>query len=108
MRVGKEDERERKKKKNEKNFCCCFCHVCERSEDASAEKTDGGERFFVGFDREVRRYLFQTRYSSEIGCDGCEILVRVNTETRKLVKRSSRKGDLKKKFNVKRCRRYRL
>ena len=32
----------------------------------------------------------------------------MNTETRKLIKRSSRKGELKKKFKVKRCRRYRL
>ena len=32
----------------------------------------------------------------------------VNTETRKLIKRSSRAGDLKKEFKVKRCRRYRL
>ena len=32
----------------------------------------------------------------------------VNTETRKLIKRSSRAGDLKEKFEVKRCRRYRL
>ena len=33
---------------------------------------------------------------------------RVNSETRALVKRSSRKGELKKRFKVKRCRRYRL
>ncbi len=49
-----------------------------RGEDEkSAEKAaDGGEkRCFVGFGREVRRYLFQT-HSSEIECDGCEILVR--------------------------------
>ena len=32
----------------------------------------------------------------------------VNTETRKLVKRSSRKGELKKSLKSKRCRRYRL
>jgi len=37
------------------------------SEDARAEKTERGERF-VGGDREVRRYLFQT-YSSEIEFD---------------------------------------
>ena len=35
------------------------------SEDESAEKEDWGARFFVGFDREVRRCLFQT-HSSEI------------------------------------------
>ena len=38
------------------------------SEDASAEKTDWSERFFVGFDREERRYLFHT-HSSEIEFD---------------------------------------
>ena len=32
----------------------------------------------------------------------------MNSETRKLIKRSSRAGDLKEKFKVKRCRRYRL
>ena len=37
-----------------------------------------------------------------------KFLYEVNTETRKLVKRSSRKGELKKTFKVKRCRRYRL
>jgi len=35
------------------------------SDDESAEKTDREERFFVGFDREERRYLFHT-HSSEI------------------------------------------
>ena len=37
-----------------------------------------------------------------------KFLYGVNTETRKLMKRSSREGDLKEKFKVKRCRRYRL
>ena len=37
-----------------------------------------------------------------------KFLYEVNTETRKLIKRSSRARDLKKKFRVKRCRRYRL
>ena len=37
------------------------------SDDESAEKADRGERF-VEFDREERRYLFQT-YSSEIEWD---------------------------------------
>ena len=37
-----------------------------------------------------------------------KFLYEVNSETRKLIKRSSRAGDLKKKFKVKRCRRYRL
>ena len=37
-----------------------------------------------------------------------KFLYGVNTETRKLIKRSSRTWDLKWKFEVKRCRRYRL
>ena len=32
--------------------------------------------------------------------NGSQILVRVNSETRALIKRSSRAGDLKKKFKV--------
>ena len=37
-----------------------------------------------------------------------KFLYGVNKETRALVKRSTRAGDLKKRFKVKRCRRYRL
>ena len=37
-----------------------------------------------------------------------KFLYGVNTETRALIKRSSRADDLKEKFKVKRCRRYRL
>ena len=53
----------------------------------------------MGFDREERRYKFDA-YRSEIECDGREILVRVNSETRKLIKRSSREGDLKETFKA--------
>ena len=67
-------EREERRRRTKRTFAAVFCHVW-RSEDASAEKTDRGERFFVGFDREERRYLFQT-YPSEIEFDGREILVR--------------------------------
>ena len=37
-----------------------------------------------------------------------KFLYGVNSETRKLIKRSSRASDLKKRFKVKRCRRFRL
>ena len=37
-----------------------------------------------------------------------KFLYGVNTETRALIKRSTRANDLKEKFKVKRCRRYRL
>ena len=53
----------------------------------------------MGCGREVGRYLFQT-HSSEIGFERCEILVRVNTETRALIKRSTRAGDLERRFNI--------
>ena len=60
-------------------FFVFFSVLFGSDEDAErrAEKTERGrERFFVvGFDREVRRYLFRS-HSSEIECDGFEILVR--------------------------------
>ena len=37
---------------------------------------------------------------AEVECDGCEILVRSECETRKMIKRSSRKGELKRKFRI--------
>jgi hypothetical protein len=43
--------------------------------NAAEKPDDREERFFVGFDREERRYLFHT-HSSEIEFDRCEILVR--------------------------------
>ena len=74
--------------------------VWRRSRGEIAEEEGCSERFFVGFDRGVRRYLFPT-HSSEIEFDGLrEFLYGVNTETRKLIKRSSRKGELKEKFDV--------
>ena len=67
LKPGSRETRRRRRRV----FCC---DVVESDFDASAEKTDGGERC-VGFDCEVRRYLFQT-HSSEIEFDGFEILVR--------------------------------
>jgi len=61
----------------------------------------------VGFDREERRYNFQS-YHSEIESNDVKFLYEVNSETRKLIKRSSRAGDLKERFERERCRRYRL
>jgi hypothetical protein len=62
------------KKKQRDDDACFFVFG---SGDARAEKTERGERFFffVGCGREVRRYLFHS-YSSEVECDGCEILAR--------------------------------
>ena len=43
-----------------------------------------------------------------LNANDVKFLYEVNSETRKLIKRSSRARDLKKGFKVKRCRRYRL
>ena len=67
--------------------------------NAAEKPDDREERFFVGFDREVRRYLFHT-HSSEVESNDVKFLYGVNTETRKLIKRSSRAGDLKTKFYI--------
>ena len=69
------------------------------SEDASAEKADRGEKF-VEFDREERRYLFHTILLPRLNATDLKFLYEVNTETRKLIKRSSRAGDLKETFKV--------
>ena len=55
----------------------------------------------------MRRYLFHT-CASEIESTDLKFLYGVNTETRALVKRSTRAEDLKKGFKLERCRRYRL
>ena len=48
--------------REEQSFASRYCykrrHVVRGDDDARAEKTERGERFFVGFGREVRRYLF--------------------------------------------------
>ena len=61
----------------------------------------GDERILcvVGFGREVRRYLFHT-YLPRLNRTDVKFLYEVNTETRKLIKRSSREGELKKRFKV--------
>jgi hypothetical protein len=46
-----------------------------RDDDEREEEEGWAERFFVGFDREVRRCVFHA-HSSEIEFDGFEILVR--------------------------------
>ena len=55
--------------------------------------------FFVGGDREVRRYLFHS-YLPRLNSNDLKFLYEVNTETRKLIKRSTRARDLKKRFKV--------
>ena len=62
LKPGSRETRRRRRRV----FCC---DVVESDFDASAEKTDGGEIFFVGCDREVRRYLFHA-YLAEIESNG--------------------------------------
>ena len=50
--------------------------------------------------RRVSRYRGETR-ASEINATDLKFLYEVNTETRKLIKRSSRANDLKEKFKMK-------
>ena len=58
-----------------------------------------GQRDLWGRDCEERRYLFQ-HILPRLNATDVKFLYEVNTETRKLIKRSSRAGDLKKKFKV--------
>ena len=53
----------------------------------------------MGFGREERRYKFDA-YRSEIESTDVKFLYDVNSETRKLIKRSSREGDLKETFKA--------
>ena len=52
------------------------------------------------FDREVRRYLMRTHVLPRVNGTDVKFLYEVNKETRKLIKRSSRKGDLEKGFTI--------
>ena len=53
----------------------------------------------MGFDREERRYYFHS-YFPRLNRTDLKFLYEVNTETRALIKRSSRAGDLKETFKV--------
>ena len=70
-----------------------------RSDDASAEGMRGRERC-VGRDRQQRRYICFKHILPRLNRTDVKFLFEVNTETRALVKRSSRRDDLKKGFKV--------
>ena len=92
--------RERRRKKKKRRSLSCVARQTSNhvwSEDASAEKTDWGERFFgdliVNNDDICFKHILPRLNSTDL-----KFLYGVNSETRKLIKRSSRKGDLKERF----------
>ena len=67
------------------------------SDDASAEKADRGERFvdlIVNDDDICFKHILPRLNGTDL-----KFLYEVNTETRDLIKRSSRAGDLKKSLS---------
>ena len=82
------------------------------SEDAvEEENNDALWRLFRNagaFSGGVCRDVVEKHVLPRLNSNDVKFLYGVNTETRALIKRSSRKGELKKGFRVKRCRRYRL
>ena len=82
------------------------------SEDAvEEENNDALWRLFRNagaFSGGVCRDVVEKHVLPRLNSNDVKFFYGVNTETRALIKRSSRKGELKKEFKVKRCRRYRL
>ena len=72
---------------------------CFWSDDASAEKADRGERLCGSLIVKCDDICF-THVLPRLSATDIKFLYGVNKETRKLVKRSTRAGDLKKKFNI--------
>ena len=98
MRVGKEDERERKEEEERKELLPLF-FVMSGGVRTRAQKRRMGERdvwdLIVNNDDICFKHILPRLNATDI-----KFLYGVNTETRKLVKRSSRAGDLKEKFGV--------
>ena len=96
MRVGKEDERERKEEEERKELLPLF-FVMSGGVRTRAQKRRMGERdvwdLIVNNDDICFKHILPRLNATDI-----KFLYGVNTETRKLVKRSSRAEDLKKKF----------
>ena len=82
------------------------------SEDAvEEENNDALWRLFRNagaFSGGVCRDVVEKHVLPRLNSNDVKFLYGVNTETRALIKRSSRKGELEKGFRVTRCRRYRL
>jgi len=98
MHVGKEDERERKEEEKRKELLPLF-FVMSGGVRTRGQKRRMGERdvwdLIVNNDDICFKHILPRLNRTDV-----KFLYEVNSETRKLVKRSSRKGELEKKFKV--------
>ena len=99
MRVGKEDERERKEEEEREELLPLF-FVMSGGVRTRGQKRRMGERdvlwdLIVNNDDICFKHILPRLNGTDL-----KFLYEVNSETRKLIKRSSRKGELKKKFRV--------
>ena len=98
MHVGKEDERERKEEEERKELLPLF-FVMSGGVRTRAQKRRMGERdvwdLIVNNDDICFKHILPRLNGTDL-----KFLYEVNSETRKLIKRSSRKGELKEKFKV--------
>ncbi len=99
MHVGKEDERERKEEEERKELLPLF-FVMSGGVRTRGQKRRIGQRdvwdLIVNNDDICFKHIIPRLNRTDV-----KFLYGVNTETRKLIKRSSRAGDLKRKFKVK-------
>ena len=99
MHVGKEDERERKEEEERKELLPLF-FVMSGGVRTRGQKRRIGQRdvwdLIVNNDDICFKHILPRLNRTDV-----KFLYGVNTETRKLIKRSSRAGDLKRKFKVK-------
>ena len=98
MHVGKEDERERKEEEERKELLPLF-FVMSGGVRTRGQKRRMGERdvwdLIVNNDDICFKHILPRLNGTDL-----KFLYEVNSETRKLIKRSSRKGELKEKFKV--------
>jgi len=96
--VGKEDERERKEEEERKELLPLF-FVMSGGVRTRGQKRRMGERdvwdLIVNNDDICFKHILPRLNGTDL-----KFLYEVNSETRKLIKRSSRKGELKEKFKV--------
>ena len=98
--VGDAQNKHIKKTKTKKNFCCSAFVVMSGGARTRAQKRRIGERdslwdLIVNNDDICFKHILPRLNSNDV-----KFLYGVNTETRKLIKRSSRMGDLKERFRV--------
>ena len=99
MRVGKEDERERKEEEERKELLPLF-FVMSGGVRTRGQKRRIGQRdsvwdVIVNNDDICFKHILPRLNRTDL-----KFLYEVNSETRKLIKRSSRAGELKEKFKV--------